>query len=136
MQAQCRQYGLEEQVEFIGWIPASGKGDFYNSVDVMCFTSEWDVQPLVILESFAYAKPLIGTDIDGPSSMYTHGETAYVVPPQDAPALARAIVTLRDDVSLRQSLAVIGRAKALREHSDSSIAQQLEMFCSSLIAEK
>lgn len=136
LQAQCRQYGLEEQVEFIGWIPANGKADFYNSVDVMCFTSEWDVQPLVILESFAYAKPLIGTDIDGPSSMYIHRETAYVVPPQDAPALARAIVTLRDDSSLRQSLAATGRAKALREHSDSSIAQQLEVFCSSLISEK
>lgn len=136
LQAQCKQLGLDEQVEFIGWIPASGKAEFYNSVDIMCFTSEWDIQPLVILESFAYAKPLIGTDIDGPSSMYSHRETAYVVPPQDAKALARAIVTLRDDASLRQSLAVTGRAKALREHSDSSISQQLESFCASLIAEE
>jgi len=136
LQMQCQQLGLEQQVEFIGWIPAHAKTDFYNSVDIMCFTSEWDIQPLVILESFAYGKPLIGTDIDGPSTMYVHGETAYVVPPQDAPALARAIVTLRDDAALRQTLAITGRAKALREHSDASISQQLESFCASLIAVK
>lgn len=40
LQAQCQQLDLVHQVEFIGWIPANAKTDFYNSVDIMCFTSE------------------------------------------------------------------------------------------------
>lgn len=56
----------------------------------MCFTSEWDVQGITILESFAWRKALIGTDVDGPSSCYEDGDTALVVPPMDPAALARA----------------------------------------------
>lgn len=133
---QRSRLNLEQEVEFMGWIPTSAKTDFYNSVDVMCFTSEWDIQGLVILESFAYGKPLIATDIDGPSSMYVHEKNAYVVPPQDALALSKAIMALRDNDILRQKIAAAGRAKAIIEYSDASISRALETFCSSLIAEK
>lgn len=133
LQEQCSALGLQDTVKFIGWISAGTKTDFYNSVDIMCFTSESDVQPLVILESFAYAKTLIGTDTEGPSSMYMHKETAYVVPPRDPAALADAIAALLSDFDLRQTLAKNGRAKAIREHSDESITQQLEAFLQSLL---
>lgn len=125
--------GIANHVEFIGWINAQTKTDFYNRVDAMCFTSEWDVQPLVILESFAYAKPLIGTDIDGPSSMYEHGKTALVVPPENPEALANAIRSLAESAELRRELSRNGREKAIREHSDEVIKRLLAEHSRTLV---
>ncbi len=132
LERQQEELGLQDQVKFLGWISEQQKVDFYNAIDALCFTSEWDVQPLVILECLAHGRPLIATDIDGPSSIYRHGETAWVVPSMNPEALADGIEMLRSHPELCERLARQGRQQAIHAHSDDSIRRQLDLFCRSL----
>lgn len=132
--AMASKLGLGGRIEFLGWIGADEKAGFFNSIDVMCFTSESDIQGITILESFAWAKPLIGTDVDGPSSCYEDEETALVVPPRDPEALARALIRLQSDPMLRARLATNGRAAAIGMYSNEVIADQLDTGVRAVIA--
>ncbi|MBL8235724.1 MAG: glycosyltransferase family 4 protein, partial [Bryobacterales bacterium] len=124
--ARVSELGLHDKVRFPGWIKAEQKQAFYRDADVICFTSEWDVQPLVILESFAWGKALIGTDVPGPSSCYSHEDTALVVPPKNPRALADALVRLARDQTLRETLGRRARAYAIANYGDDVIGAALE----------
>ena len=132
--AQADALGIGDHIHFPGWIAPDEKAAFFNGLDVVCFTSEWDVQGITILESFAWRKALIGTDVEGPSSCYANGETALVVPPMDPAALAHALRRLHDDPVLRRRLAANGREQAERNYSDEVIAGLLDRHVSELVA--
>ncbi|MBR0900651.1 glycosyltransferase family 4 protein [Bradyrhizobium tropiciagri] len=71
----------------------------------------------VIMEAMACGKTVVATDIGGMPDLVDHGETGLLVPPGDAPALARAMQALVDDRALlarleATSLARVGRLKA------------------------
>lgn len=134
LMAQAEALGIRDYIDFPGWIGPEDKSAFFNGLDVVCFTSEWDVQGITILESFAWRKALIGTDVDGPSSCYEDGETALVVPPMDPAALAHALRRLHDDPTLRRRLAENGRAQAERNYSDEVIAGLLDRHVAELVA--
>jgi glycosyltransferase involved in cell wall biosynthesis len=134
LMAQAEALGIRDRIDFPGWIGPEDKASFFNGFDVVCFTSEWDVQGITILESFAWRKALIGTDVDGPSSCYEDGDTALVVPPMDPAALARALRRLHDDPSLRGRLAAKGREQAERSYSDEVIASLLDRHVCDVVA--
>ena len=133
LEARVVELGLQDKVRFPGWIKAEQKQAFYRDVDVVCFTSESDVQPLVILESFAWGKALIGTDVPGPSSCYTHEDTALVVPPRNPRALADALARLACDLVLRADLGRRARAYAVANYADDVIGLVLEKHLRALI---
>src|SRR5690606_17821267 len=91
---------LADRVEFPGWLDEAGKAGFYRNVDVVCYTSGRDVQPLTVLEAFGWGKALVGTDVLGGSSCYVNEETALVTRVGDAGQLAGALERLSRDADL------------------------------------
>lgn len=134
LERQAAELGLQDRVKFAGWLGPAQKGDFFNGLDVVCFTSEAEAQGITILESFAWRKALIGTDVDGASSCYVDGQTALVVPAKDPAALAGALRRLYDDPELRRRLAENGRQAALRLYSDEAIACLLDESVRQVVA--
>ena len=63
---------------------------------------------LVNLEAQATGRPVVTTSAGGTPEFVRDGETALVVPPGDADALADALVTLLRDGGLRRQLAAAG----------------------------
>ena len=57
-----------------------------------------------ILTSFAMQKPVIVSDLETLKEMVTDGYDCLLVPPKDSDALARAIIRLLNDVSLRETI--------------------------------
>src|SRR5262249_40553785 len=55
----------------------------------------------VIPLAYRFGKPVVATTVGGLPAMVDHGETGYLVPPADAESLARAVVDLLRDKSLR-----------------------------------
>lgn len=133
LEKQARELGLGDRVTFPGWLDSVGKSEFFNSIDVVCLTSESEAQGIVILESFAWRKALIGTAVEGASSCYVDGETALVVPPADPLALAVALRRLHDDPDLRRRLAANGRQEAILHYSNEAIAELLDRSVRTLV---
>jgi len=77
------------------------------ALDVAVLPSHREAQGLTILEAMALSRPVVASNVGGIPEMIQDGVTGLLVPPQDPPALAAAIVRLLHDHQLADML---GRA--------------------------
>jgi glycosyltransferase involved in cell wall biosynthesis len=101
----ARDQGVEHHVVFTGRrddIPA-----VTAAFDVAVLPSYREAQGLTILEAMALSRPVVASNVGGIPEMIEDGVTGLLVPPQDPPALAAAIVRLLRDHPLAD---ILGRA--------------------------
>ncbi|NOU35163.1 MAG: glycosyltransferase [Kiritimatiellaceae bacterium] len=67
------------------------------------------------IESMAFAKPVVGTNIGGTPEQIGDGETGILIPPNDPDAMADAISKLLADEPLRSKMGRAGRQRFERE---------------------
>jgi glycosyltransferase involved in cell wall biosynthesis len=91
------------------------------------------VIPGKTFQFLATARPVVATDTPGNRELLTHRQNAYLVPLADAGALARAIVSLQDDVVLRKALASAGHERYVRRCSEAVIRQRLYCIIEEMI---
>ncbi len=93
--------GLSDSVEFLGFVPEEKLVECYNRCDAFVLpsvSSEQEGFGIVLLEAMACEKPVIGTDIVGVAEDVRRCNAGKIVRPNDANALANAILdTLRDE---------------------------------------
>jgi glycosyltransferase involved in cell wall biosynthesis len=84
---------------------------------------------LVALEAGASGLPVVATDVGALPEVVTHLQTGIVIPPGDPDALAKALISLLRDPSLRRRLgrAAAERAKA-RFGLDGMVARTLAVY--------
>jgi len=62
-----------------------------NAADGYVLSSDWEGMPLVLQEASCTHLPIVTTDVGGNREVVVNGRTGFVVPPQDAAALAAAM---------------------------------------------
>lgn len=96
--------------------------DYLASLDVVVVPSRrYEGQPLVVLEALALGRPIVASDLAGLREILGDG-AGILVPPEDPPALARALESLAADPRLRARLAQRGRALAQERYDVRSTA--------------
>jgi phosphatidylinositol alpha-mannosyltransferase len=88
---------------------------------------------MVLTRAFACATPAVASDIEGYAAVATR-ESALLVPPGDADALAAALVELLEDEPRRRAMGEAARAVA-EEYSWERIAQRLAAIYEELVSE-
>ena len=83
------------------------------------------VIPCKVFNTLAMGKPLITADTPAAREALTHGENAWLVPPDDPEALAEAITTLHKDADLRNRIAAGGLALFRERFSRRAIGKEL-----------
>jgi glycosyltransferase involved in cell wall biosynthesis len=78
------------------------------ALDVAVLPSWREAQGLSILEAMALSRPVVASDVGGIPEMIEDGVTGLLVPHDDPPALAAAIVRLLKDHQLADTLARAG----------------------------
>lgn len=104
------QHGLQDSMQFLGMrddIP-----ELMAAMDVVVLASYAEGIPRVLLETAAMGKPAVGTDVRGTREVIVDGETGYLVPPRDAPALADAIGRLSSAPAQRREMGKAARRRA------------------------
>ncbi|MEE9405601.1 MAG: glycosyltransferase [Algisphaera sp.] len=91
--------------------------DHYRAADVFIHAAHAENYPTVILEALACHTPVIATAVGGIPEQIQHNTTGLLVPPQNAPAMARAIDTLLANPNQRTAMA---RAIAQRPIHDTA----------------
>lgn len=90
LKALTHELGITDYVSFLGFrndIP-----EILKSIDVFCLPSRSEGLPLALLEANAYQKPVLVSDIDGMGELYTHMETAYLVPADEIEPLVDGLI--------------------------------------------
>jgi glycosyltransferase involved in cell wall biosynthesis len=68
-----------------------------------------------ILEAMSAGVPVVSTDVGAIREAVVHGETGYVVPPDDLAELTRRVEELIDDRALREQFGAAARRRATEE---------------------
>jgi len=114
LRAQAEREGVAERIRWCGW--QSDPGPYFQLADLVVFPS-LDAETLgnLILEAWAWARPLVTSRFRGAREIARHGEDAWCVPCADAPALARGIEEVLRDPALAAALVDGGRRRVHRE---------------------
>jgi glycosyltransferase involved in cell wall biosynthesis len=108
--------GLVGTVRFVRGIGEAAVARHYAEAEVAVVPSLYEGFSIPAVQAMASGVPLVATTAGAlPEVAGRHGETALLVPPGDAAALARAIGALLDDAALRTRLseAALLRSRAL-----------------------
>jgi glycosyltransferase involved in cell wall biosynthesis len=107
-----RALGLADVVTVATGVDEQRLVALYNEAEVVAVPSLYEGFSLPAVEAQACARALVATTGGAlPEVVGADGETALLVPPGDADALAVAIERLLDDAGLRHRLGVAGRAR-------------------------
>ncbi len=109
--------------------PEREMAEFYGRCDLFVFSSRGEGFGLPALESMAIGCPVVTTDSGGVRQFAVDGENCVMVPPADAPALARAVEDLVRDPARRSALRAAGIATA-ESYSQDAV---LDRFCHYLV---
>lgn len=103
--------GLAGRVEFLGVKRDRDKDRYFAACDIFCFPSFFEAESfgLVIAEAMQFAKPVVSTRWRGIPSVVQDGKSGYLVPVQDAAAVAEKLAVLANDPELRQRMGNEGR---------------------------
>ena len=108
LEALAGHLGIERSVRFVGLredIPLVLAG-----FDIFCQPSlRNEGVPQSVLQAGAVARPVVSTEVGGIPEAVVHGETGFLVPPDDADALAEGISALLADRELGNRLGEAGR---------------------------
>jgi glycosyltransferase involved in cell wall biosynthesis len=85
-----------------------------------------DPFPVVALEAAAAGKPTIASRIGGLQDSVVDGETGFLVPPGDRPALTQAMQRLIDDPELRERLGAAANARQAELYTPGTVIPQYE----------
>jgi glycosyltransferase involved in cell wall biosynthesis len=117
-QALAQQLGVADRLRWVGNVPKTEIGVYYNACDLLLNPSvsrPADGLNVCVLDAMSCAKPVIGSNVAGNPLAIVDGVTGLIVPEQDVPALATAIARLADDRALRQRMGVAARVRIEQE---------------------
>jgi glycosyltransferase involved in cell wall biosynthesis len=120
LEAQSRALDISERVVFLG--ARSDVPALLQSCDVFVLPSLYEGLPLAVLEAMASRKPVVATRIGGTDEAVVDGETGFLVPARNPPALAAALNALLEDPDRARAMGAAGRVRVERRFSSKRIA--------------
>jgi glycosyltransferase involved in cell wall biosynthesis len=90
LEALVEQLGLADRVWFAGW--RNDLPRIYADLDALVISSNNEGTPVSIIEAMAARVPVVATEVGGVPDLLRDGQLGTLVPPEDAEALAEAIL--------------------------------------------
>jgi glycosyltransferase involved in cell wall biosynthesis len=124
LEGECIDLGIRNNVCFSGHVERMNEA--YGNVDVVVLPSYSEGLPRVIMEAYASALPVIGTDIPGIRELVVDDVTGIVVPVADAKAVALALERIAADRDGAWRLGLRGRKLVEERFSASRQASEYQ----------
>jgi glycosyltransferase involved in cell wall biosynthesis len=134
IERKINSMGLSQKVLMLGL-----RGDVpgvLKSIDIFVLPTLQEAHGGVFVEAMAMGKPVIGTDVGGVGEVIRDGVNGYLIRPNDASVLAKAIITMLRD---KERAAVMGREgrKMVQEgFTVERMCEKIYALYSSLLTEK
>ena len=108
MEKLIKKINLSEEIKVIKNPPRDDVISAYGESEFLVLPSQWELSPLVPLESFAFKKPVISTNSHGIPYTVQNNKNGILVEPENSLELSNAIVKLLNDSELREKLGLSG----------------------------
>jgi glycosyltransferase involved in cell wall biosynthesis len=123
LEGRIHAMGLQEKARLLGG--RSDVPEVLNAADVFVLSSDWEGNPLSVMEAMAAGKPAVCTAVGGVPELVEDGSCGLLVPPGDAKALARAMRRMLED---HQTRAFMGEAAARRATKSFGLQAMTEAY--------
>lgn len=139
LQKLISSLGLETAVELIGpktqeeikcLLPSA---HCYVQPSVVTPSGKMEGIPVALMEAMACGLPVVATELSGIPELIRSGESGYLVPPQDAQALADALTFIYNNPAIAAKTAQAGRAFVAKEFDLHQNTQRLSCLFGSFI---
>ena len=132
LETLVRSEGLQSHVVLLGTIQSEL---LYPCLDLYVQASAFgEGVSNSVLEAMSHALPVVATDVGGNREVVVDGFTGVLVPAGDAPALARAILSLLADSAQRERLGNAGRHRVRTVFSPDRMVADTERVYDDLLA--
>ena len=130
VEAEVRARGLEAEVTFAGWQTGSDLESEVLAARALVLPSYAEGLPVVLMEAFAWGRPVIASCITGIPELVRPGKSGWLVPAGSAPALADAMEeVLATPPEHLGAMATHGRAAVFELHdAERESARLLELI--------
>jgi glycosyltransferase involved in cell wall biosynthesis len=118
LEAQADAAGISDRIEFRGWVSPDELHEAYASASAFALPAVIDHRGdteglgMVLLEAMTYGVPVVSTPMGGIPDIVQHDRTGLLVPPNDASALAAALIALATDGALVERLTIAAHTSA------------------------
>jgi glycosyltransferase involved in cell wall biosynthesis len=130
--AYIREHGLERRVHLLG--KRKEVPECLAASDVFVLSSNWEGNPLAVMEAMAAGLPVVGTAVGGVPELVESGQQGILVPPGDCAAFTDAMRTLLNDPEKRTAMANAAHARATAAFNVERMAQGYESIYRAALA--
>ena len=123
----------DKHLLFTSWIHEMD--ETMAGLDMVVLTSRNEGTPVSLIEAQAAGVPVVSTDVGGVRDIVRSGETGLVVP-QDALAIAEAILKLASDAGLRKTMGERGREFAVGRFDKMRLVNDIRNLYHQLLEER
>jgi glycosyltransferase involved in cell wall biosynthesis len=124
MEARASSLGLRERVRFLG--VRTDVPEILGAADIFVLPSDWEGNPLSVMEAMAAGKPAVCTAVGGVPELVEDGVTGLLVQPGDEGALAAALIDLATDDRARTEIARVAARRAAEHFGIETMARSYE----------
>ena len=125
--------GIQNQVEFLGWVTDKDKEKVFQEASVYCLASDGEGFPMGVLDAWAYGIPCVVTPVGGIPDIVVDGENGLVFGVGDVDGLANKLRMIISDRTLRENI-VLGQDKYVKgAFNINSINRKLEKIYTRLL---
>jgi glycosyltransferase involved in cell wall biosynthesis len=131
LKGQTKNLGLAGQVHFLGLrtdIP-----DVLGAVDVFALSSDWEGNPLSVMEAMASGLPIVSTAVGGVPDLFASGREGFLVQQGDVQGLSNAMTALLINPEVRQSMGIAAAQRARENFDVSKMIQEYEQVYENLL---
>src|SRR6185503_17243927 len=128
----AERVGAADAVTFLG-----RRGDvpaLLARADLVCHPARMEGLPNAVMEAMAAARPLVATSVGGTPELVQDGVHGVLVPPEDPPALADAIVSLLADRERGARMGRAGRERIETRFRLSQLAERIDRLYGEMVA--
>ncbi len=125
--------GLHQWVSVLGEVDRSKIPLLFGAADIFLLPSHNEGLPISILEALRSGVPVISCPVGGIPDMVEHGVSGLLIPPGEPDVIARAVLSLKKDPSLKEKLAAGGRKRFEDEFEVTKCVNQLRELYERLI---
>jgi glycosyltransferase involved in cell wall biosynthesis len=131
LEQQAKNLGLAGQAHFLGLradIP-----DVLGAMDVFVLSSDYEGNPLSVMEAMASGLPTVSTAVGGVPDLFESGKEGLMVQPGDVQGLSNAMATLLRNREARQSMGMAAARRARKNYDVSRMVQAYEELYEDLV---
>ena len=125
LKALAEELGIRSRVEFVGYV--SNVEDYLLGSDVFLLSSQYEAQPLSILEAMAAGLPVIATDVGSVSDLVDGN--GILIPANDAEVMAQAMEQLYLQPRLREEMTARATEMVQRYDLSNTVAGYARLYC-------